>query len=227
MNIDLILSRLSNLSQVGMLLLSIYGFIYVVIPIYQKEQISEDLAKLQIEYKNTTKTIEENNKIISKQKKELTSVFVNQLIATITAQCSGILLPPGTPLESVLNVNLEKCIRENDMINKETEISKSNKQRIYIAINNIIEKLINIQNKTKVDLIIIKSNSYSASQDNLTDIDLAILNLMKSQNPTKEQIDDFIVNVKRDSAVSDRISIYQHDFNSTVLQLKKIPLLAE
>jgi hypothetical protein len=69
MNIDLILSRLSNLSQVGMLLLSIYGFIYVVIPIYQKEQISEDLAKLQIEYKNTTKTIEENNKIISKQKK--------------------------------------------------------------------------------------------------------------------------------------------------------------
>jgi hypothetical protein len=113
------------------------------------------------------------------------------------------------------------------MINKETEISKSNKQRIYIAINNIIEKLINIQNKTKVDLIIIKSNSYSASQDNLTNIDLAILNLMKSQNPTKEQIDDFIVNVKRDSAVSDRISIYQHDFNSTVLQLKKIPLLAE
>lgn len=227
MNIDLILSRLSNLSQVGMLLLSICGFIYVVIPIYQKEQISEDLAKLQAEYKNTTKTIEENSKEISKQKKELTSIFVQKLIFTITTQCSGVLLPPGTPLESVLNVNLEKCIRENDLKINENEIGKNDKQRIYIAISNITKELIKIQNKTKVDLIIIKSDTYSASQDNLADIDLTILNLMKSQNSTKEQIDDFIVNVKRNSAVSNRISIYQHDFNNTVLQLKKIPLLAE
>ncbi|OWQ46608.1 hypothetical protein CDL60_14200 [Roseateles noduli] len=47
--IDLLLQRLANASQLGVLVLAVFGYFYTVLPIYQKSLLDEDIAKKTIE----------------------------------------------------------------------------------------------------------------------------------------------------------------------------------
>jgi DNA repair exonuclease SbcCD ATPase subunit len=43
--IDTILARLANASQLGLLILAVFGYFYTVLPVYQKALLDEDIAK--------------------------------------------------------------------------------------------------------------------------------------------------------------------------------------
>ena len=50
LNIDVSLQRLANASQLGLLLLAIFGYLYTVLPIYQKSLLDEEIAKKTLEF---------------------------------------------------------------------------------------------------------------------------------------------------------------------------------
>lgn len=62
---------LANWSQVAMLLVVIYGYIYTVLPVVQKEQISEQLAELELEKKSWDKQLNEATHKIDQKNIEL------------------------------------------------------------------------------------------------------------------------------------------------------------
>ncbi|TYR72451.1 hypothetical protein FYK33_26885, partial [Klebsiella pneumoniae] len=47
--IDVFLSRVSHVSQFVLVAFAIFGYFYTVRPIYQKEVLSEDIAKKEVE----------------------------------------------------------------------------------------------------------------------------------------------------------------------------------
>ncbi|MFM5532615.1 hypothetical protein ACET64_02745 [Aeromonas veronii] len=61
----------ANWSQVAMLLVVIYGYIYTVLPVVQKEQISEQLAELELEKKSWDKQLNEATHKIDQKNIEL------------------------------------------------------------------------------------------------------------------------------------------------------------
>ena len=46
---DKVLSRIANASQLGLLLLAVFGYFYTVVPVYQKALLDEDIAKKTLE----------------------------------------------------------------------------------------------------------------------------------------------------------------------------------
>lgn len=57
--IDIYLSRVGNLTQVGVLALAIFGYFYTVVPVFQNQKLQEDNAKLEIEKSKANKTLED------------------------------------------------------------------------------------------------------------------------------------------------------------------------
>ncbi|EKR2202119.1 TPA_asm: hypothetical protein G4P10_004472, partial [Salmonella enterica subsp. enterica serovar Javiana] len=65
--IDVFLSRVSHVSQFVLVAFAIFGYFYTVRPIYQKEVLSEDIAKKEVELNklktamlSSQKSIEQN-----------------------------------------------------------------------------------------------------------------------------------------------------------------------
>jgi chromosome segregation ATPase len=76
-NLEKILQCISHLSQVGLLILAIFGYFYTVRPIYTKSILEEEIAKKQIEMKEKDKTISNINQEIATKKTEVEAVADN------------------------------------------------------------------------------------------------------------------------------------------------------
>ncbi len=69
--IDIYLSRLSHLSQVLLLILAIFGYFYTILPLYQKELLTEELAKIKIDLANKRNEIIKANQTLASIKERL------------------------------------------------------------------------------------------------------------------------------------------------------------
>jgi hypothetical protein len=81
--VDIWLSRLSHFSQIGLLIVAVFGYVYTVIPVYQKSLLDEQIAKKELELKNIQLKLDESYAL---NRMELIKNFVQGA----TYRCSGI-----------------------------------------------------------------------------------------------------------------------------------------
>lgn len=109
--IDLWISRVSHFSQIGILVVAIFGYFYTVIPLYQKSILDEEIAKKTLELQTL------KNEIYTKQRKALISGFILQS----EFDCTGLLDRPKEPLnlgEKRLSIIERNPILFNDTASK-------------------------------------------------------------------------------------------------------------
>lgn len=69
--IDIWSARAANFSQIGVLALAAFGYVYTVLPVYQKSLLDEEIAKKTLELEKKDKQINEFNKILAERSSEL------------------------------------------------------------------------------------------------------------------------------------------------------------
>ena len=60
-HIDRVLTRIANASQLGLLLLAVFGYFYTVLPVYQKALLDEDIAKKTLELNTKESELQAKN----------------------------------------------------------------------------------------------------------------------------------------------------------------------
>ncbi|EBD0823393.1 hypothetical protein FHE22_12195, partial [Salmonella enterica] len=66
--VDVFLSRVSHVSQFVLVAFAIFGYFYTVRPNYQKELLSEDIAKKEVELNKLKTAMENSQKFIENNK---------------------------------------------------------------------------------------------------------------------------------------------------------------
>lgn len=69
--IDIWSTRIANFSQLGVLILAVFGYFYTVLPVYQKSLLDEEIAKKTLELESKDKKISEFNQILKDRAQEL------------------------------------------------------------------------------------------------------------------------------------------------------------
>lgn len=116
--IDLWVSRLGNISQFGLLAITIAGLYFTVIPLYQKALLEEAIAKKEVELKEVSTTLEESYRRVRES-------AVNNFAFGVGASCSGMMLPPRNSdligihipnrkpyAQEILEIDPQKCLVE-------------------------------------------------------------------------------------------------------------------
>lgn len=143
---------LSNWSQVVMLLVVLYGYVYTVLPVVQKEQIAEQLAELELEKKSWDKQFNEAAHEIEQKNIELKLLLNSkqQLLSDIKSLNKE---------KEKSRLNLEKIKKEYNRTNMELNKSKAS---INIATNDLLvqnrESLLG-KDRLPENLIVIINNS--------------------------------------------------------------------
>lgn len=75
--IDIFLSRVSHISQFVLVAFAIFGYFYTVRPIYQKELLSEDIAKKEIELSSLRQKLHESEIHLDKNRDEQAKLETN------------------------------------------------------------------------------------------------------------------------------------------------------
>ncbi|WP_318463938.1 hypothetical protein [Photobacterium leiognathi] len=126
-------TRISNLSQVAMLGVVLYGYIFTVIPVVQKEQIAEKLAQLEIEKQHWSSQLLNIKKVLDEKQSDLVELN-KQMISTRTE-----IYNLKTERENILS-SLKSKSSELDKVNKSLI---SAKRSITIAQNNLAKQIEN------------------------------------------------------------------------------------
>jgi hypothetical protein len=85
--IDVALQRLSHASQLGLLLLAIFGYFYTVLPIYQKSLLDEDIARKTLELRAMENRLAQTEALLSGREAEFKALTkrVDELRTTADA----------------------------------------------------------------------------------------------------------------------------------------------
>ena len=115
---DIWISRLASISQFGLLLLTIGGFYFTVLPLYQKALLEEAIAKKEVELKGISAALEESYSRVRES-------VVKEFVFTSGASCSGLMLPPQNAdllgihipnrkphAQEILEIEPKKCLVE-------------------------------------------------------------------------------------------------------------------
>lgn len=126
-------TRISNVSQVAMLGVVLYGYVFTVIPVVQKEQIAEKLAQLEIEKQHWSSQLSDIKNELDK--KQLDLVELNKQIDSTRIEIDK----SKIERESILS-SLKSKSNELDKVNKSLV---SAKRRITIAKNDLAKQIEN------------------------------------------------------------------------------------
>jgi hypothetical protein len=130
---DTRLKRLANFSHFGLLVLAVFGYIYTVIPVYQKSLLDEQIAKKELELKQANDAIAAKEIELRRKNEALESAYVlirasavHNFVFYVGAECSGMLLAPetldqlGEPLNKqepittrMLAIDVDACLAES------------------------------------------------------------------------------------------------------------------
>jgi len=118
-DIDKWIQRLAHLSQVGLLLLTVFGFFYTVIPLYQKAALDEAISKDEARLKALQITIDS-------EYAHIRDFATYDYVASVGPACTGLLLEPPLPTklmkfgdaapdlvkfqEKILDINVDACL---------------------------------------------------------------------------------------------------------------------
>jgi hypothetical protein len=150
------LLRISYFSQVGLFSLTIFGFYYTVIPLYQKAVLDEAIAMKEIELKAMQKSLEADYS-------EIRGYVVNQFVFSAGAECTGLLIrieDPSTDQQSrsnekswiseTLDLDSAACLRKMFTGNGRL---KQLRKTDYLKLSSSLERLAeHLDNKRKLAL---------------------------------------------------------------------------
>lgn len=183
---DTWLQRGSHLSQSVLLLATLASLYFIVIPLYQKELLSEQIAKKEIELNRLQDEVND----FKFQKK---AVQLKQLLRNVYTVCSGIMPPPekgtGTNrlkhVDDVLEIDMPECFRnelfaEAEFLEWMTKTELEDLSRDLAATGNII------QTKQKSTKLTLKNFSYEPMENEppLSHMQQTLLNLYNSDPRT-------------------------------------------
>ncbi|WP_462402195.1 hypothetical protein [Pseudomonas sp. Marseille-QA0332] len=139
--IDLYLSRVSQIVQVGLFVTTLFTLYYTVIPLYKNAQLEESLARKELEYESLKLR---SNKTLSK----INSWEYGQF-AISAAECSGlpkILLvdKPRSELQSYSPSKVISCVRKKFSEYEFTEMNATQRAVVERRISALASGLINI-----------------------------------------------------------------------------------
>ncbi|WP_157137866.1 hypothetical protein [Herbaspirillum lusitanum] len=154
--LDIWLLRISYFSQVGLFALTILGFYFTVIPLYQKAVLDEAIAMKEIELKSMQKTLE-------KSYSQIRTFSLHQFIFNWGAECTGLLiriprssidrkeiLKETEPRSKILELDSSTCLRE--AVLKDKNLKNLNKED-YEKLREQVDKLAaDLDGKRKVAL---------------------------------------------------------------------------
>jgi hypothetical protein len=139
LNIDTFLSRVSHLSQLGLLAVAIFGYFYTVVPIYEKAQLDKDIAQKSNELSTVRDELSSVKAQLQNNYAHLRNSIVNGYIFNARVRCSGVLrgptLPPkvGEPpidelkhYTEVYDIEVFKCLQNSFQKNTSMELLSSN-----------------------------------------------------------------------------------------------------
>lgn len=78
LHIDAVLQRLSHASQLGLLLLAIFGYFYTVLPVYQKSLLDEEIAKKTLELRSMENRLAQTEAKLSGREEEF-KILTNRI----------------------------------------------------------------------------------------------------------------------------------------------------
>lgn len=145
--IDTFLSRISHVSQFVLVAFAIFGYFYTVRPVYQKEVLSEDIAKKEVELneiKNELKLTSENVSFTKKRESEL-----NELISTLTSQYNEANKELISIKEEVDNAKMD-LIKQKEINRKVAFENKKNLTEIYLENFTSILSTSYLRSRTKI-----------------------------------------------------------------------------
>lgn len=132
------------MSQAGLLLVTIFIYVYTVVPVYDKNKLDKEIAKKEYELAETNKQLEQNYSLLRKD-------VIGGYVFYVGAECTGLLrkaeLPiklgekPRNPLirmSEVFEINISDCLNKHF---KNAKSLKNLRPRDYSFLHNqIIEK---------------------------------------------------------------------------------------
>lgn len=142
--LDIWLARISHISQAGLLLVTIFIYVYTVVPVYDKNKLDKEITKKEHELAETNKQLEHNYSLLRKD-------LIGGYVFYVGAECTGLLrkaeLPiklgekprnPLTRMSETFEINISECLNKHF---KEAKSLKNLRPRDYSFLHNkIIEK---------------------------------------------------------------------------------------
>ncbi|GFO67224.1 hypothetical protein GMLC_08030 [Geomonas limicola] len=120
---DVWVQRVSHLSQLGLLVLAAFGYIYTVRPIYTKSLLEEEIAKKQIEMKEKDQKIAESNRLIGLKQLELKKTSDQANLASHQLTFAKNSLDKASQELAVIQRQLYD--RNNDLYTAKVDLNKS------------------------------------------------------------------------------------------------------
>lgn len=229
--VDVFLNRLSHISQVFLVALAVFGYFYTVRPIYQKEILSEDIAKKEVELK-----------IIQKQLDELYYQLRSELIRKIktgaTYNCSPVttlmMQPPRgdalrskdfdvemSELSALLSKDVYSCIIESTLNNPLLkDLRKIDQDKLIDVIRSLNPKLIELRNE--YDLIF-RDRDYLFKIGEEESFFVKEMENFRLANGIKTEKNDIrLKEIYTLSGATSVVSDYGMKFNRLIMELVKI-----
>lgn len=143
--VDVWLPRISHFSQFGLFVITIGGFYFTVLPLYQKAVLEEVIAQKEVQ-------LVASEKALNRSYIRLRGFAIKEFIFSTSAKCSGLLISPKTLqslhkkpssspsiAEEIFNIKIEKCIREDFEKSKSLkELNSADLQVLASNVNRII-----------------------------------------------------------------------------------------
>jgi hypothetical protein len=227
--IDVWSSRVANFSQIGLLGLAVFGYVYTVIPVYQKSLLDEDIAKKTLEIEKKDQKITEINSLLLSKSKELEVVSqeietarkeaedskrnfavmrnkFSQQYAELRVHLLGQFMTIGSnncKLGSPPFNELSSCLLTN-VVNSDNlkDLNKSDKNKLKLAI------------KSEIPNITLGYNELLNEQQK---------NSLESANNIKKAEDDCQSQKKEERYIHDKASIdIQCDYNIKIISINNL-----
>jgi hypothetical protein len=152
--LDVWLPRVSHFSQFGLFVITIGGFYFTVLPLYQKAVLEEAIARKEIELKASEKLLKESYA-------KIRSFTISSFVFSAGAECSGLMIPAGeldsprttTHAEDILSIDAAKCLsnelRESESLRQlrepDLKALSSRVEEISIELTSMRKKALQVQ----------------------------------------------------------------------------------
>lgn len=155
--LDIWFARLSNLSQVGLLILAVFGYFYTVVPVYEKSLLDEEIAKKELQLHALQIKLDE---IYAANRMEVIKSF----IIKATYKCAGLNKLPKNGAEiftgkhksliqefgEVFEIDMKECLE--DTLTKSGKIKESLKVEDFNKLSQKVKTIGNNLNNLKLEL---------------------------------------------------------------------------
>ncbi|MCL6351739.1 hypothetical protein [Pectobacterium polaris] len=229
--VDVFLNRLSHVSQVFLVGFAIFGYFYTVRPIYQKEILSEDIAKKEVELKILKNQVDELYY-------NLRSELIRKINVSVTYNCSPVtplmMQPPKSDairskdfdvemskLNALLNKDVYSCMIESSLNNPLIkELRKIDQDKLIDLMQSLNPKLIELRNE--YDLIF-RDRDYLFKIGEAKSVFVKELENFRLDNGIKtEENDNWLKETYILSGAMSVISDYGMKFNRLVMEQVKM-----